>query len=310
MSVATGSRAMSDYRAARERLAHRVRESAVVDVEGPDRVAFLQGQLTQDLQSLAPGETRPAAALTPKGKLVFLARVLGGPDRIRLLVPGGSRQAVVDHLKKFAIFQKVEIADRSDEFVRVGLYGPRAADVGMPETAAALPAEGEFAREILIPRGSFEELGRFFDRAGSVVLSEATAEILRVEAGRPRFGQDADASNLADEVGLDASISTTKGCYVGQEIVARMRTYGRVNRRLVGFRFPEGPIAQGSLLKRPEEPEAGKVEQGRVTSAVLSPAFGPIGLGYAFRGVAVGERLVSAGEPSFSALVVPLPFAP
>ncbi len=92
--------------------------------------------------------------------------------------------------------------------------------------------------------------------------------------------------------------------------MARMRTYGRVNRRLVGFRFPEGPIAPGSLLKRPEEPQAGKVEQGRVTSAVISPAFGPIGLGYAFRDVAAGERLVSAGEPSFAALIVPLPFAP
>ncbi len=135
MSVAAGIVAMSDYRAAREKIAHRVRESAVVDVEGLDRVAFLQGQLTQDLKSLAPGETRPAAALTPKGKLVFLARVLGGTDHIRLLVPGESRQAVVEHLKKFVIFQKVEIADRSDEFVRVGLYGPRAADVGMPETA-------------------------------------------------------------------------------------------------------------------------------------------------------------------------------
>ncbi len=148
------------------------------------------------------------------------------------------------------------------------------------------------------------------DRAGSVAVSETTAEILRVEAGRPRFGSDADESNLADEVGLDASISTTKGCYVGQEIVARMRTYGRVNRRLVGFRFPEGPIPPGSLLKRPEEPEAGKVEQGRVTSAVLSPAFGPIGLGYAFREVAIGGRLVAAAQPSLTAVVTPLPFVP
>jgi tRNA-modifying protein YgfZ len=147
-------------------------------------------------------------------------------------------------------------------------------------------------------------------RARSVAISETTAEILRVEGGRPRFGFDADGSNLADEVGLDASISMTKGCYVGQEIVARMRTYGRVNRRLVGFRFPEGPLAPGSLLKRPEEPEAGKVEQGRVTSAVVSPAFGPIGLGYAFRDVSLGERLVSAAQPSLAALVVALPFVP
>src|SRR6266545_3601905 len=103
MSVAAGIRAMSDYRAARERLAHRVRESAVVDVGGPDRVAFLQGQLTQDVKSLAPGATRPAAALTPKGKLVFLARVLGMPDRFRLLVSGASGQAVVEQDRKSVV---------------------------------------------------------------------------------------------------------------------------------------------------------------------------------------------------------------
>jgi tRNA-modifying protein YgfZ len=281
-----------------------------VDVEGPDRVAFLQGQLTQDVRSLAPGESRPAAALTPKGKLLFLARVYGMPDRIRLLVPARSLQPAVEHLKKFVIFQKVQIVDRSSEFVRVGLFGPRASRVPVPEEAAAFPADGEFAREILVPRGRFEKFGRLLEGAGSVGVSEATAEILRVEAGRPRFGQDADTSNLADEVGLDAAISATKGCYVGQEIVARMRTYGRVNRRLVGFRFTEGLIEPGSVLKRPEEPEAGKVEQGRVTSAVLSPAFGPIGLGYAFRDVAIGERLVSAAEPSLAAVVASLPFFP
>ena len=298
------------YKAARETLAHRLRESGVVDVEGPDRVAFLQGQLTQDVRSLGPGESRPAAALTPKGKLLFLARVYGMQDRLRLLVPARSRQSAVEHLKKFIIFQKVEIVDRSAEFVRVGLFGPRASQVPLPEGSAALPADGEFAREILVPRGRFEELGRLLEAAGSVGMSETTAEILRVEAGRPRFGQDADTSNLADEVGLDPAISTTKGCYVGQEIVARMRTYGRVNRRLTGFRFPEGLIEPGSVLKRPEEPEAGKVERGRVTSAVLSPAFGPIGLGYAFRDVAIGERLVSVAEPSLAAVVASLPFFP
>jgi folate-binding protein YgfZ len=298
------------YRAAREALAHRVRESSVVDVEGPDRVAFLQGQLTQDVRSLAPGESRPAAALTPKGKLLFFARLLGMPDRLRLIVPARSGQSAVEHLKRFVIFQKVEIADRSAEFVLVGLFGPRASQIPVPEEAAALPADGEFAREILVPRARFEELGRLLESAGSVGVSEATAEILRVEAGRPRLGQDADTSNLADEVGLDTAISTTKGCYVGQEIVARMRTYGRVNRRLAGFWFPEGLIEPGTVLKRPEEPEAGKVEQGRVTSAVLSPAFGPIGLGYAFRDVAIGERLVSAAEPSLAGVVAPLPFSP
>jgi folate-binding Fe-S cluster repair protein YgfZ len=108
---------------------------------------------------------------------------------------------------------------------------------------------------------------------------------------------------------LDAAISTTKGCYVGQEIVARTRTYGRVNRRLVGFRFPDGPVTAGALLKRPEESEPGKIEQGRVTSAVVSPVFGAIGLGYAFRDVPAGARLVAADGAPRAAIVSDLPFS-
>jgi tRNA-modifying protein YgfZ len=300
---------VSDYEAAREALGHRVRQSGVLDVEGEDRVAFLQGQLTQDIRALAPAEARPAAALTPRGKLVFLARVLGLPDRIRLLVPEASRESALAHLKKFVIFQKATITDRSNDFIRVGLYGGRATGIVLPEESMRLPAEGEFSAEVLIPAAGVEDLERLLARQGSVAVGPEAGEILRVEAGRPRFGLDADSTNLADEVGLEAAISTTKGCYVGQEVVARLRTYGRVNRRLVGFRFPQGLVERGSLLRLPEEAEPGKVEQGRVTSAVVSPRLGPIGLGYAFREVPAGASLVSAADPAREAIVADLPFS-
>jgi folate-binding protein YgfZ len=299
--------AARDYRAAKEGLAHRIRPSAVLDIGGPDGIHFLQGQLTQDVRSMAPGETRPAAALTPKGKLLFLARVMGLPEGgLRLILPAAERDPAAAHLKRFVIFQKVEITDRSQEFVRIALYGPAAS--AFSANALRLPGDGEIAGELLVETSKREDIERILERAGSLPMTGQTAEILRVEAGRPRFGQDADTSSLADEVGLDSAISTTKGCYVGQEIVARMRTYGRVNRRLVGFRFPEGPIEPGSILKRPEEPEPGKIEQGRVTSAVLSPVFGAIGLGYAFREVPVGARLAASEPPAREAVVASLPF--
>jgi folate-binding protein YgfZ len=305
----SGTQAGPDYRAAKEALAHRVRPSAVVDVGGPDGVAFLQGQLTQDVRAMAPRETRTTAALTPRGKLLFLARVVGLPEgRLRLLLPAAEREPAIAHLKKFVIFQKVEITDRSAEFVRVGLYGPGSATLAADGGFLRLPAEGEFAGEILAEISKRGDLERRLEEAGSIAVAAGTAEILRVEAGRPRFGTDADSGSLADEVGLDAAISTTKGCYVGQEIVARMRTYGRVNRRLVGLRFPDGSIEAGALLKLPEEAEPGKVEQGRVTSSVVSPAFGAIGLGYAFREVPVGGRLLAAAPPRREAVVSTLPF--
>jgi folate-binding protein YgfZ len=112
-----------------------------------------------------------------------------------------------------------------------------------------------------------------------------------------------DSTNLPDEVGMDDAISPTKGCYVGQEVVARLRTYGRVNRRLVSFRFPEGPIAAGDSLRLPDEEKPSKVSAGRVTSSVHSPRFGAIGLGYAFRDVAPGARLVSDTNSALSAIV-------
>ena len=289
MSVAT----LPGYDSARERIAHRDRGSAVLDVGGEDRVAFLQGQLTQEMRGLAPGETRDAAGLTPKGKLLFVARAVGLADRIRLVLPAALRAPVFEHLLKYVLGSRVTVEDRSEELFRIGLYGPAAASLDVPAGVFLLPAEGEFSAELLGPAAIRAEVGRLLEEAGSEEVAEGTAEILRIEAGRPRFGTDMDSTNLPDEVGLPRAISTTKGCYVGQEVVARLRTYGRVNRRFVRFRFPEGRIDPGTPLRRPEEETPGKIEAGRVTSSAVSPESGPIGLGYAFREILDGDRLVS-----------------
>ena len=292
------------YTAAREGFAHWIRPAGIIDVAGDDRVAYLQGQLTQEMRNLAPGETREAAGLTPKGKLLFVARVLGLPDRIRLLLPESLRNPALEHLRRYAVFTKVAIEDRSDEFLRVGLYGAGAtARAAAPEDVLRLAGQGEFSAELLIPVARRAAIEGLLEAAGSLPVPDETAEILRVEAARPRFGSDMDGTNLPDEVGLAAAISTTKGCYVGQEVVARLRTYGRVNRRLVRFRFPNGAIEPGTALRRPEDEAPTRIEAGRVTSSALSPALGPIGLGFAFRDVAGGDRLLSAADARDVAVV-------
>jgi folate-binding protein YgfZ len=232
--------------------------------------------------------------------------VLGLEDRIRLIVPDSLRQLVLEHLRKYAVFTTVAIEDRTAQFVPVGVYGPEGTRLALPDWVDRLTPERGFSAELLVAGQRGAELEALLGAFGSSGISDETAEVLRVEAGRPRFGTDMDSTNLPDEVGMDDAISTTKGCYVGQEVVARLRTYGRVNRRLVSFRFTDGPIESGDILRRPDEEGPSRTEAGRVTSSVLSPRLGPIGLGYAFRDVASGARLVSTSNPALTAVVVTL----
>jgi len=317
---AAAETSLPGYVAAREKLAHRTRPGAILDVTGDDRITFLQGQLTQEMRDLPPGVARPVAGLTPKGKLLFVARAVGLADRVRLLAPVVLRQPMLDHLRKYVLASRVAIEDRSADFVRIGLYGPAAAGFAPPDGVDRLSGEGEFAAELVLPVAGLAAADRALTAAGSEPIGEATAEVLRVEAGRARFGLDMDDSNLPDEVGMSDAVSTSKGCYVGQEVVARLRTYGRVNRRLVGLRFPEGAVDAGTALRRTLEEGAGpsRTEAGRVTSSVVSPLFGPIGLGYAFRDVEIGATLfpvysggclVPAPPPEERAIVVELPFS-
>lgn len=318
-STTAATAPLPGYAAARERLAHRIRQSAVADVMGEDRIAFLQGQLTQEMTGFRVGDARPVAGLTPKGKLLFVARAVALPDRVRLLAPAPLSATIVEHLRKYVLGSRVAIEDRSDDFVRIGLYGPEAVRLALPDGVDRLTGEGEFAAELVVPAARGDAVGEILERAGSERVGDETAEVLRVEAGRPRFGVDMDSSNLPDEAGMADAISTSKGCYVGQEVVARLRTYGRVNRRLVGFRFPEGAVRAATALRRTEEEaaEASRTEAGRITSSVVSPAFGPIGLGYAFRDVEIGTTLfpvytggclVPTPPPAERAIVSALPF--
>ena len=267
----------------------------------------MQGQLASDVRQAGEAGVVPAVGLTPRGKLLYAGRLAAMPDRYRLLLPSASREPVIAHLKKYAAFQKVSIEDRSGEITRIALFGP-VSHVPAGD-ALVLSGEGEASSEILVASAQVEALLDAWASEGGHPIAEAESEALRVEAGRPEWGRDADETHLPDEAGFGGAISTSKGCYVGQEIVARMRTYGRANRRLVGFRFPDGAVAAGALLRRPGETEPSRIETGRVTSSAESPRFGAIGLGYAFRDVAPGDRLVAVDDPSRGAVVCALPFS-
>jgi len=295
--------ALPGYAAALGSLAHRERSGAIA-IEGADRTAFLQGQLTQDVRGLDGGASRLAAGLTPKGKLLYFGTLVAEPDRFVLLLPADAVPGAVAHLAKYAAFQKAAVRDATAEYERWAVYGPGAAALRLPEGARMVAGGWDLAGEVVAPRALRSGVLAALAAAGSAEVAPDTAHVLRIEAGRPRLGVDADASTLPDEVGLQAAISATKGCYVGQEIVARLRTYGRVSRRLVGFRFPEVALSEGAAFPDPGKPGH---DLGRVTSVALSPRFGAIGLGFASRDVALGAVL--RGPAGETAEVTELPFS-
>ncbi len=289
-------------------LAHRVRDGGDPGRRGPGPRGVPPGTAHSGREGTRARErAAKPPALTAKGKLLFVARLSGLPDRLRLVAAGflprgGARApAPVRGLPE----GRGRGSDRRlgpDRPLRPGRGRLAGTD---RRRRPATPAPAASSRR----SGSCRASG--CPRCGSGCPAPArsrwmrsSAEALRIEAGRPRFGEDIDETNLPDEAGLDAAISATKGCYVGQEIVARRRTYGRVNRRLVGFRFPAGPLARGTVLRRPEpspvRPEP--TEAGRVTSVARSPRFGWIGLGFAFhdrRPGAVSSAANRLAKPSF-----------
>jgi len=260
------------------------------------------------VRGLAPAQARLAAGLTPKGKVLFFGTLLAEPDRLLLVVPLTSVTAVVAHLSRYAVFQKTTVRDASEGRLLAELYGASAASSPTSEGSIgiSLPGWGELAGAILATESERGTLEKALAAAGSVPISDATAEALRIEAGRPRLGADATDAHLPDEVGLEEAISRTKGCYVGQEIVARRKTYGKPTRRLVGFRFESGPLSPGTALAAPDRLDR---ELSRVTSDAMSARFGPIGLGVASFDAADGATLVSVADPERRAVVTALPFA-
>ncbi len=271
--------------------------AGILDVSGRDREAFLQGLCTNDVKALAPGASLWAAALSPVGKVLFPFRVSKREDRFRLLLSPDLVAAAAAHFRKYAVFQDVRVEESPSPFERFDFYGGTSP---APAEAEAWPAFFELNESWVVPAAAADAVERDLSLRGRPI-GELDAEAWRIEAGRPREGFEIDAMRTPDEAGLADAISTTKGCYVGQEVVARLRTYGRLPRRLVRIRFSGGvPPSVPCALRRAAAPD---LDAGLVTSAAVSPRTGAVGLGYVLRDVEDHEPLHVAGDPDGSARV-------
>jgi tRNA-modifying protein YgfZ len=313
-------------------------ERGKLALTGADAAEFLNGQVTNEVVALAPGQGCYAAFLTHKGKMLGDLRILATEDGLLLDSERVALQALFDMIRRFKVGYQVELHKRTLESALFSLVGPGADEV------IARAVAGEAALDNQPGREGGAEIGRALGRdehahvvasidgpqtrlirtdtgvdvlcdaadgprvsealrtAGGQPVGEEAAEIVRVEHGRPRYGVDIDDSTIPQEAGLnERAVSFTKGCYVGQETVARLYYKGKPNRLLRGLRLSE-PVKAGASL------QLGEREVGRLTSSVLSPPLGPIGLALVRVQAEPGCTLSLDGHAA-SAVVTELPFA-
>lgn len=297
-------------------------ERGKLALTGNEAKSFLAGQVTNDIVGLVAGSGCYAAFLTPKGKMLGDLRVLAAEDgldepELLLDTERATLQALFDMVRRFKIGYEVQLHKRTVQRGLLSLVGPRAREIaGAQDLAAGEHAhrageiDGHPVRLIATGEGvdilcGAEDTGAIDEalrHAGAKPVGEAAMEIVRVERGRPRYGMDLDDTTIPQEAGLnERAVSFTKGCYVGQETVARLFYRGKPNRHLRGLRLSE-PAQVGATL------QLGDRVVGRLTSSIVSPTYGPIALALVRREAAVGETVDVEGAGS--AEVVELPFAP
>ena len=310
---------IEEYRAATEGCALFDRsERGKLALTGAGTKPFLHGQVSNDIEGLTPGRGCYAALLTPKGRMLADLRILDAGDELLLDTERVALQELFNAIRRFSLGYDVELHKRTLQRGLLSLLGPESAVLAGSGVAELGPAEHDhlvatvagvevrairtdLGIDLLCDAADTDSLRDGLLAAGAAPVSETTAETRRVERGRPRYGVDLDDSVIPQEADLNArAVSFTKGCYVGQETVARLFYRGKPNRQLRGLRL-SAPVSPGAELR------LGERVVGRVGSVVESPAHGLLGLALVRREAPVGSP-VTVGEDGASAVVLELPF--
>jgi folate-binding protein YgfZ len=291
-------------------------ERGKLALTGGDAKSFLQGQVSNDVEALIPGSGCYAAFLTQKGKMVGDVRILDAGDELLLDTERASLQELFNTIRRFSIGYDVTLHKRTLQRGLLSLLGPRAAEAAeidaLPEPEYAhvsarldgIPVRAirtDLGIDLLCAAEQTQALAQSLHDAGAITVAEEVAECVRVERGRPRFGVDLDETVIPQEADLnDRAVSFTKGCYVGQETVARLYYRGKPNRHLRGLRL-SATAATGDEIAY----EGRTV--GRLGSVVQSPSLGPLALALVRREAPPGSA-VTVGADRADAVVVELPF--
>src|SRR5258706_7936735 len=272
---------------------------AMLQFTGADRLPFLQGMLSNDLRPLEMIQGQLSAILTQQGKVVADVRVLCSMNSFYLDFWEPLKEKILTHLNRYLVADEVEIHDPNDNWKMLSLQGPRARSIlGELFGGVELPSEphqhsivhfqdapvcvvcadhsGQGGFDLVVQTGQLESVTQRLDELGATWVGTEAQNILRIEAGIPRYGVDFSEENLLLEVGLENSVSFTKGCYLGQEVVERIRSRGHVNKRLCGLLLDSTApaTARGTLV-------AGSHQGGQNTNpAIFPPPLPPPPLSY------------------------------
>jgi folate-binding protein YgfZ len=320
---------MTDYAAVRDGGAGLIDLSSRgrLRVSGSEATMFLNGLITNDMKTLAENRWMPAAFPTVQGRLIGAVRVVRLKDAFVIDTDAESHEAVLKTVSRFTLAGDFHVKDLTSETALLSVQGKRAVEVVekvLKTSVSDLPRDGvletnwqntpvtiirathtaEDGFDILIDSTQGAQLRQALIDADAQVVSPDVFEVLRIEAGIARFGHDVDETNVVTETNLDDAVSYTKGCYVGQEIIVRIKHRGHVAKKLTGLRFQtEKRIEPGTIIKSSDGKEIGKL-----TSTAFSPKLeATIGLGYVrYEFLNPGTTVVI--EPEIQATTAELPF--
>lgn len=319
---------MSEYSAVREGGAGLIdlSERARLRVSGSEATMFLNGLITNDMKTLAEGRWMRAAFPTVQGRLIGAVRVVREGKGFLIETDAASHEAVLKTISRFTLAGDFHVSDNTAETAMLSVQGKRAGELvekvfarsfsnlprngvaetewqGAPVTIIRASHTAEDGFDVVVEAARASQLREALEAAGALAVSAETFETLRIEAGIPRYGVDMDETNVVIETNLDDAVSYTKGCYVGQEIIVRIRHRGHVAKKLVGLEFDtEQPIDAGTAIKIDNQ------EVGRLTSTTFSPTVGKtIALGYVrYEHIEPGTNVVADAE--INGRVKELPF--
>lgn len=296
-------------------------DRALVSLAGQDRVRWLNGMVTNNIRDLSVGHGVYAFVLNPQGHILGDLYVFNRGESLMLEIERAQLETLLSIFRKYIIMDKVQIEDLSDKLAVIGLAGATSANVlatlDIPTDLASLNSVDTTQKgisiilvrgdnpcvpnhEMFVEKDKAEAVWNTLLEAGAEAVQNGSLETFRILCGIPKFGQDIRERILPQETGQERALNFTKGCYIGQEIVERIRSRGAVHRMFMGFDLAE-PVAAGTKIQG-----EGK-DVGEITSVMADPLKGKqLALGYLRKEYAGGDKQLRAGE----AIVKPvnLPF--